>query len=218
MALNANKIKYSGSGKRPEPMEPANYPGRLVQVIDLGLQPQRPYEGQEKKPAYEIMCTYELGTEFLMDEDGNPDETKPRWLSETFAVYPMSSDKAKSTKRYMVLDPQMKHGGDWSKLVGSPCLVAVVNSVSKANGITYNNVGAISPPVKGMTVPELANPEKVKVLDLSDPDMDVFNSLPEWLQDKIKSNLEYRGSRLESLMETTSEPEGSYEEGDDIPF
>ena len=71
--LNAKKRQYTN---RPpvELLEANNYPARVVQVIDLGLQAQRPYQGKDKPPAYEIMLTYELGTEFMRDED----EIKPR--------------------------------------------------------------------------------------------------------------------------------------------
>ena len=42
---------------------------------------------------------------------------------------------------------------------------------------------------------------EAKVFVLDDPDMEVFNSLPDWLQDKIKSNLEYAGSELQEALE-----------------
>ena len=52
-------------------IEPGTYPGRLVQLIDFGLQPQRPYMGKDKPPAQEIGLTYELVDEFMKDDDGN---------------------------------------------------------------------------------------------------------------------------------------------------
>ena len=73
MGLNAKKVAHTGGSKGPaqEPIEPGTYPVRVAQIIDLGLQPQRPYQGQEKPPAYEIMMTYEFLDEFCLDEDGN---------------------------------------------------------------------------------------------------------------------------------------------------
>ena len=210
MTLNANKVPFSG-GSRAEPLEPGNYPARVVQVLDLGLQAQRPYEGQEKAPAYEIMVTYELGTEFMVDDDGNPDETRPRWVSERFALYPLASDRAKSTNRYKVLDPKIKYEGDWSQLIGAPCLVAVVNNKNKHTGKVYNNVGGISAPIKGMDVPELVN-EGV-TFDLSTGDTKTFKALPEWIQELIKSNLEFKGSAFESALIKAN---GHNEEPDDI--
>ena len=217
MPLNAGKIKApQGSGVQQEPLEPGNYLARLVQVIDLGLQPQQPYQGQDKPPAYEVMLTYELGTEFILDEDGNPVEDKPRWISETMPLHSLDSDLAKSTKRIKTLDPKLESGGDLTKLVNSPCTVTVVTRPSKKDPAKiYMNVGNVTPPMKGVPVPELVNPPKV--FDLGDPDMEIFGSLPEWLQEKVKSNLEYQGSILQQKLEgEASEPAPAVEEGEDV--
>jgi hypothetical protein len=201
MSLKASKAGNTGGVERTV-LEPGNYPARVAQVIDLGLQAQRPYEGKQKAPVNEIMVTYELVTEFLQDEDGNDDETKPRWISERFPLYSLGSDRAKSTIRYLALDPGKDCDGDWSLMVGKPCLVAVVNNVSKSNGKTYNNVGGVSLPIKGMVVPELVN--QPKVFSLDEPDMEVFGALPEWIQEIVTSNLEYPGSQFQQLLEGKS--------------
>lgn len=216
MALNASTVKNENTGVRQEPLEAGNYPARVVQVIDLGLQPQQPYKGQEKAPAHEIMLTYEFGTEFIKDENGEDVEDKPRWLSETFPLrkYP-EADKAKSTKRIDAIDPKGIHNGNFAAFVGAPCTVTIVNNVSKTNGNVYNNVGNVTPPMKGMNIPELKNPPKV--FDLDDPDLEIFGSLPEWLQEKIKSNLNYQGSPLQrALSGDTEAPEKNEEEDDEI--
>jgi hypothetical protein len=196
MSLKASAS--TGGGVPREVLDAGNYPARVAQIIDLGLQKQRPYEGKEKAPVNEIMVTYELVTEFLQDEDGNDDTTKPRWISERFPLYSLGSDRAKSTTRYLAIDPNKDCAGDWSLMVGKPCLVAVVNNVSKSNGKTYNNVGGISLPIKGMVVPELVNESKVFSLD--EPDMEVFTALPEWIQSIITENLEFNGSAFEGIL------------------
>ena len=217
MALNASKITGTGGGTQAKVLDPGNYPARVAQVIDLGLQAQRPYEGKEKAPANEIMVTYELVTEFLEDEDGNPDESRPRWISERFPLFSLKSERAKSTGRYLAIDPGVDCGGDWSLLVGKPCLVAVVNNVSKSNGKTYNNVGGVSQPIKGMVVPELVN--EPKVFDLESPDLEVFESLPDWIKDIITGNLEYQGSALQAAIEGTPKAgdNGGVYDSDDTP-
>jgi len=197
MTLKANET--GSQGPAAEVLDAANYSARVVQVIDLGLQTQRPYEGQQKPPANEIMVTYELGTEFMKGEDGEDLTDKPRWISERFSLFPLFSERAKSTKRYNVLDPNGVHKGDWSRLIGSACLVAVTTNVSKANGKTYNNVGAISLPMKGLVAPDLVG--NAKTFDLGDPDQEVFETIPEWIQKIIQENLEYKGSLLEAILE-----------------
>lgn len=196
MALNANKVEQpKGNFTKTPDLEPGNYMGRVVQVLDLGLQPQRPYKGEEKPPACEIMLTYELGTEFLKDEDGEDKLDKPRWLSETFPLRHAKADLAKSTKRMKAFDPNDALGGDFSQLPGMTCTVTVGTWVSKQDAEkTGNNILNITPAMKGFPVPELVNPPKV--FDLDAPDMEIFGSLPDWLQGKMKDNLNFIGSPL----------------------
>ena len=207
MALNAREV--AGGGTPQEPIDPGSYPGRLVQVIGLGLQPQS-YEGEEKKPQLEISVTYELLDEFTKDEEGNDNEEKPRWQSETFALHNLAADKAKSTQRYYALDPDEKHEGDWSKLLGTPCVVTIVNKAGsgKNKGKIYNNVGGLASmrPKEAAKAKALVNP--TKYFDPSEPDIEVFMSLPDWLQKKIKKGLEYGGSDLENLVDNYKAKDG----------
>lgn len=206
MALNASKAPSGNGGKKADPIEAGNYLGRVVQVLDLGLQAQRPYQGKEKPPARELMLTYELGSEFLKDEDGNDQEDKPRWISETFPLRNLSQDLAKSTNRAKTLDPKGALAGDFAQMVNLACTVTVVQNPNKKDPtIVYNNVANVTPPMKGIPVPELVNPPKV--FDLDEPDLETFGSLPEWLQKKIKENLEYNGSVLQRLLEGGEAPQ-----------
>ncbi|MGJ8839468.1 phage replication initiation protein, NGO0469 family, partial [Salmonella enterica subsp. enterica serovar Kentucky] len=201
-----------------------NYPCRIVQVIDLGLQPQRAWEGQEKPPAQSLMVTYEFTDEFMKDDEGNDILDKPRWLSEEFPLRSLDSDLAKSTKRYKALDPNEDHDGDWSALVGMPCMVTVVNTEGKGKnaGRTFNNIGGVSAMRSrdAERTAELVNPPKI--LDLDEPDMEIFNSLPEWLQDKIKANLEFKGSALDKALSgdtpAPKEEPKDESESNDVPW
>jgi hypothetical protein len=197
MGLNAKKVGGgNGGNKVPQAnIEPGTYPARLVQIIDLGLQAQRPYQGKDKPPAQEIMLTYELVDTFMLDEDGKELEDKPRWISETLPFYGLYADKAKSTQRYNALDPEGAYDGDFSKAIGQPVNVTIVNNA--VGDKVYDNVATISAMRSrdADKCPELVNPSKL--FDLDDPDMEVFNSLPEWLRDKIKGNLNYQGSPLQ---------------------
>ncbi len=203
MGINSMNVPSNGGGgKQQEPIEAGNYPARLVQVIDLGLQPQRPFKGEEKPPAHCIYTTYELLDEFMKDEDGNDDETKPRWQSEEMPLYNIGADLAKSTKRYKAIDPQLECEGDWGQLLGSPVMVTITAKEGTGNhlGKVFNNIGGTAPmrPKDAAKAEELKNP--TKMFDLDNPDMEVFNSLPEWLREKIKGNLEFKGSKLDQML------------------
>lgn len=204
MALNAKYVPKSGGGPRVEqaPLEPGPYPARVAQVIDLGVQPSMPYKGQEKPPAHKIMLTYELLDAFMVDEDGNEQEDKPRWVSEEFALRNLAADLATSTKRYRAIDPNEAFDGDFTRLVGSPCTVTIGNKAGtgKNAGRVFENVLNVATmrPRDAANAPELKNEPKVFVLD--EPDMEVFASIPEWIQNKIKGNLNYAGSALATAL------------------
>lgn len=198
MALNARNVKTVAKGPQQEAMDAGTYPARLVQVIDCGIQEQRPFKGEAKPPAHEVMWTYEFLDEFCKDEDGEDQEDKPRWLSETFPLHSLEADLAKSTKRYYALDPDEVHEGDHTRLVGSACMVTINQYESK--GVMRNGVSSVAAmrPKEAAKAPELVNPPKVFVID--EPDLEVFKSLPDWLQDKIKGGLEFKGSALDEAL------------------
>lgn len=206
MSLNAKKVVMTGGDKKfaeQEVLEAGTYPARVVSIIDLGLQPQRPYQGQEKPPKQEIKITYELLDEFILDEEGNEIEDKPRWVSEDIPFNNLEVDLAKSTKRYNALDPDMELDGDFTQLLGLPCLVTlnVTDGRGKNVGRQFNNVTTISQ-MRAKDVKKAAPlVNDAKFFSCSDPDIDIFRSLPEFQQNKIKDNLEFNGSILQTLLE-----------------
>ena len=219
MTFNAKKLPAASSSdrKRPDPLEAGSYPARVVQMMILGVQPQRAFKGEEKPPRLTIRLTYEFLDEFMKDEDGNDLEDKPRWLSEEFPFMSLKADLAKSTKRYFALDPEDKADGDWSKLIGAPCVVTIVQEADKRPGIDriYEKVANVSAmrPKEAAKAPELKNPPLV--WDFYDPDLEVFKSFPDWVQEKIKGAVDYPGSALETALEGGSAPKpkaGSQEE------
>lgn len=225
--MNAKKVKNTGGGMKQPPLEAGTYPSRVAQVICLGLQAQQPYKGEPKDPKIDIRMTYELSDEFIVDAEGNEDQDKPRWISEDFPLNSLDSDLAKSTKRYYALDPSVDHGGDFAKLVGSPCMLTLSKTPDrKDKDKFYNNVVSVQTmrSKDAEKAPDLKN--ESKVFDFYNPDIEVFLSLPTWLQEKIKEALDFGGSELEALISSTpkteekeepkkSKPEIKEEEGTD---
>jgi len=196
MALNAANVPMT-AGPKQEPIAIGTYMARLVQVVDLGLQPQE-FQGQMKDPKHEVNLTYELVTEFMKDADGKPDPEKPRWVGESFVLNNLKADLAKSTKRIKAIDPAGTCNGNLVKMLGLPCLVTIAHNVAKKNGNVYANVSMVSPPMAGIPCPPLKN--EPRFFDLSNPDLKAFLALPEFMQAKIKANLEFKGSPLDRLL------------------
>ena len=214
MGLNATKQAMpEGKSNKQEQLEAGNYLARLVQIVDLGLQPGQSYNGEQKPPAHCVMFGYELGTEFMKDEDGNDMEDKPRWISEDFPFHNLEVDLAKSTKRIKAIDPKLEKEGRLGDMLGMPCTITVVVDVNKKTKKQYVNVGNVTPPMKGIPVPELKNDPRL--FELDEPDMEIFDNLPQWIQDKIKGNLEYNGSALQKALGEEVKVDEPAPEGDD---
>lgn len=210
MSLNLNSQKKGGGGVQQNVIEVGTVPARLVRVIDLGMQNRDAYEGQEKPPAHMVDFTYELLDVFMVDKDGNEDENKPRWISESFPIHHPSADLAKSTKRAKALDPNNDFGYDLTRMVGAPCMITIGHKQSK--GKTYANIIGVSPmrAKDAEKAPGLKNDPVVFTLD--EPDMEVFNKFPDWLKEKIQNNLEFNGSKLWAMLNGHKN-----DDGDNVP-
>lgn len=198
MSLNVNKPQPNKSFVKQEALPAGNYPGRLVQIVAVGLQPQKAYQGVEKKPAYQAFFNYELADEFMLDEDGNEIEDKPRWVGERLSLLPLFAERAKSTARYKALDPSEVHEGDFAALVGQGVNITVSQYESK--GEMKNGVMNLTPmrPKDLERLPELKN--ATLVFDIEAPTEETWSRVPDWMKEICKSNLEFKGSALEAFL------------------
>ncbi len=203
--LNANdEPQVGGNGKdrvEQEALAPKLYPARVVQVVDIGLQPRKAFKGEVKAPMHHIRLTYEITGEFMKDEDGKDREDMPRWVSEKMPFYNIKADKATSTIRMKAIDHEGVTNNQFTELVGMPCQVYLIKEPHpQYEGQEINYVDGVTAPISvaGYEQPPLINPTTVFILD--DPDMAVFKELPEFLQKQIQSNLEFNGSKLQTLL------------------
>jgi len=208
MSFKANDQTGGGDFIDIPALEANTYPARLVQIVSMGLQAQRPFQGQAKDPKISMYTAYELSHEFMMDENGQPDLTKPRWVGEDFPFYNLDSDRATSTLRYLAMDPQVACEGDWEKVLSWPCNLTLSKEPKKGkDGKFVNYITHVSGAtnVPGYVQPELVN--GTRIFDIAHPDMEVFKKLPSWLRKKLVANLEYNGSALQKAMGQTATTE-----------
>lgn len=196
-------------GKVIPAMEAGTYPSRIVIIADMGLQPQQ-FKGEQKEPKRELSVTYEHVDEFLQDDDGNDLKDKPRWNSERFAFSNLDNDKAKSTKRYLALDPKVVHGGEWKHFLGMPVSVSLAKEEKPDRD--YNKVMAVSlmRPKEADALPELVN--EALYFDMDEPDITVFWKLPAFMRKRIQESLRFKGSELEQLIKDNPEPKKEVKE------
>lgn len=218
MGRNAKQVP-SSERKDPPALETDSYPARVVGIVFLGVQKQRPFNNQPKKPVEEVQITYELSHEFMATEGGEPDETKPRWISERIPFYSLSVERAKSTRRYNAIDPSDSADGDFSKLLGMPATVFIVKEPGrgKNEGRVFNNIGEVNAATK---IPGYVQPELVNDPFYFDPydnecTVEEFRSRPEYIQKVIKDADNFSESFLYSG--DMKEPETN-DEDEDNPY
>ena len=199
--LNAKNKKRPVDPNRveQEPIDEGTYPCRVVEIIELGLQPQAPHRGVAKPPVEKLYLTYELVDEFCLDKEGEEDEELPRWQAEDFPYYGVDCTTATCNKRLKAIDPKDTKDGNWAEIGGMAVNVTFYHKVKGDK--TFVNVSAATAirAKELVNVPELKHP--VKVFDIDDPDMEMFYKLPKWLQNKIIGNLSFEGSVLEEAIE-----------------
>ena len=183
MSLKISEIKKPSKKKDFGRLEDGNHLARIVSVIDFGLQPQTDWQTKEpKEPKEVVMITYETPNETIEieDKEGNKTE-KPRWISKEYTL--SFHEMAALRKLVNALNPNLE---SLDELLNVPCMITV-GSTSTGNA----KITAVSKPMKGMEVPELAGDSFY--FDFSEPNMELFNGLYEWQQNKIKEALNYNG-------------------------
>ena len=219
--LNAREIPQTSSYKRYPPIEPGAYPARVVMVVNLGIQKQRPFKGEERPPQLELLVTYELLDEFLTDDDGNEDLEKPRWVTERFPFYSLESERATSTKRYYALDPGEDKGGNWELMINTPCMVNIVNTTNEKTKVVYDKISNISAmrPREALKAPDLVN--QPVTFDAYSPVLEDLQRLPRWIRRLLTEAIDYEGSELEGMMALVKDDdqvERDVDLDDEIPF
>jgi hypothetical protein len=102
---------------------------------------------------------------------------------------------------------------DITVLLGKSCLLSIIHKTS-SSGSTYADIASVSMVPKGMTVPDQIN--DTSVLSYDNWDWDKFNSLPDFIKNKITSSVEYRTI---NAPETAHLDNGSNQDiPDDLPF
>jgi len=152
------------------------YPARIAQVLDLGMQRDE-YKG-EVKTAQKLWITFELPTERI-DVNG---ESKPRWISRE--VTKSTGDKAILMKvlKAIFSQEELDEVESFKEMLGKPLLIEVgTTSGGKDKVIGFTKV------MKGMSISGLeSNPA---YLDCENIDNDVYDSLPDFLKEKIDGRI-----------------------------
>jgi hypothetical protein len=101
---------------------------------------------------------------------------------------------------------------DITKLLGVPCMINVIHKTSGKGG-QYADISSIATLPKGFAAPDQVNPK----LELSFDNWNtaIFDSLPDFVKEKIRSSKEYKAMMQPGHTET---PQSEPESIDDLPF
>ncbi len=192
----ALKMQNKGGAKSLDVPLAGGHMARLVGLVDLDHQPSFEWQGEEIESQYKVTFTYELANS--MTKDG-----KPHWVSEDFKV--SDHERSKMYARVRALDPQgtiSKHGTALTELIGTPCMVSI-----SINAKGYPKIDGVSGAPAGIPVPELKNDPII--FDFDEPDMEVFTRLPEFVQNKLKTSLNFEGSALHAKLVEQGDTSGT---------
>lgn len=193
------------------------YIGRCYSLIDLGTQLSSGQFGE--KLQHKIRIGWEL---FGEDENGEPltvdvdGKTMPMTISKSYTVSLHEKSglrKDLAAWRGRDFTDEEAKGFDVSKLIGAYCMVNV--TTSETNGKTYSNVAGLTPLPGALKNSKPAPVHEHVVFDLDKPDMAVFNSFHEKLQNAIKASPEWarHGKQVPAMA-------GDFDSypGEDVPF
>lgn len=178
---------------------------RCVSLIHIGTV-KTDWQGQEKW-VDKIRLGFELSSELHVFKEG--EEAKPFTVSKEYTLSLGDKSNLYPIVKGIVGDipEDVRFSFDIEELIGKPCLLTISHKDSQ-NG-KFVSIDTASPLMKGMTAPEQVN--KSVVLTYEKWDKELFNSLPDFIKDKMKGSRQY-----ESMFK--SENEGEVIDHNEIPF
>ena len=206
-------IATSNGSQNYAPVEAGNYVARCYSMIHIGTCTEEIMG--VKKDLNKVRLTWELPTETKVFKEENGEQ--PYVLSKEFTLSMHEKASLRATLeawRGKGFTEDEAKSFDVTKLLGVPCMVNVIHKVSKA-GKTFADIKGVTPMPKGLQCPPQINPTfEFSVLEF---DEDKFNTLPDFLKDKIKSSKEFKELQQPNNVETHAE-ESIQQSDDDIPF
>lgn len=211
MAINA-----TNNGAARELIPAGNYVARCYQMIHIGTVPEH-FQG-EAKMMNKVRIGWELPTELKvfkeekgeqplviskeytlsMNEKSNLRKTLASWRGKNF-----SEDEAKCF--------------DVTTLLGKPCMLNIIHKPSAKDPTKiYEEIGSVSPMPRAMVCPAQIN--KTLLLEYDNFNDEVFNSLPDFIREKIKTSDQFKAMLQPSPEQMQVQETNLVEVADDLPF
>lgn len=214
-------VKASGGSSSFKPVPPGMHLARCYRVVDMGTQTTT-WKGTTKQQP-KVMLQFEVHSE---DIAGNPlvtDKGEPMSISKNFTA--SLAEKAVLRQelenwRSRAFTADELNGFQLKNVLGAWAMLSVVKEQGN-DGNEYTNISSINPvssQIKKAGLPEPHN--ELKIFDLEDPDMVMFETFGNKLKEKIQGTPEWK-DRQGGGKFTKPAPEASSgfdDMDDDIPF
>lgn len=152
------------SKKGFDPVTPGTHIARCWRMVELGQQ-EKFYDGQSQgfKPMLHI--AFEIYDEPRVYDEAKGEE--PAILGSKFTISLHEKSKLRKTLQSWrgadYTDAEIKSGVDFTKVVGAPCMVNVVNKDLDGRKIGF--IDSIVPVPKGVTIPDQHNASAIYEID-----------------------------------------------------
>lgn len=184
MAINATK-----TAQQRELIPAGNHIARCYQMIEIGTVTENIMG--KSVTLKKVRIGWELPEETREFKQG--DGEKPFVISQEYTL--SLSEKANLRKmlaswRGKDFTEKEAECFDITKLLGVPCMLNIIHKPSKSEpSRVYEQIGSVSPMPKSAKCPPQVN--KNSVLEFDNFDHNLFESLPDFIKDKIKLSAEY---------------------------
>jgi len=208
-------INAKNVSKQRELTPAGNYVARCYQMIELGTAEEN-FMGETK-----IMQKVRIGWEFPTElKVFNPEKgEQPIVISKEYTL--SMHEKASLRKdleswRGKAFSEKEANCFDITKLIGAACMINLIHKPSEKDpSKLYERISSITPTPKGLSCPKQINP--TFVISFDEFDESKFNTLPDFIKDRIKISNEYKKMIAPEHIEVAaSTPED--DETSDMPF
>lgn len=182
-------ILATNNGQQRELIPAGNYLGRCYQMIEIGTVNEIILG--TAKTLKKVRIGWELPTELKVFNEEKGEQPCVISKEFTLSMHEKSGLRAalKSWRGKDFSEEEAK-AFDITKLLGVPCMINIIHKPGKADpSKTYQEIAGITGVPKGMQVPDQIN--RTMCLSYDNFDIDLFDSLPDFIKDKMRGSLEY---------------------------
>lgn len=206
----------------PRELIPAdNYIARCYKMVQIGTVVEN-FKG-ENKTMQKVRIGWELPTEMKVFKEEKGPQPLVIEKEYTLSMAEKANLRAMLTSwRGLGFTEEEAKEFDITKLIGAPCMLNIIHKPSKADPTKlYEEISSITKLVKGTVCPKAINPPFILSYDQWDEAK--FETLPDFIKDKMKTSDEYKQMRNPHTNEFVGEdgkplPGAGEEDEDDLPF